>query len=217
MLIDLLYQNNMFDYGNITWNQKTKYEDNIRYDFQFWKEEIIKKENNQINSNNSEYLKLFNDYNSHYNLEFFNDDALVHLVGETFNHINFITEKTYKPILINKIFLCLGTVKCNNNLKNYGFELFEEIFDYSFDFEKDLGKRVVGILNNFEKIKEKNYNEIYKIVESKITHNKKRFFDILYKDEYIPKEYINFYNQNKNHFKIDTHFYNMLNKILINY
>lgn len=217
MMIDLLYQNNLFDYGNITWNQKTKEVHNIEYDLQFWEEQIIKKENIQINPNGSEYSKLFNEYNSHYNLEFFNDDALVHLIGETFHHINFITEKTYKPILIDKIFLCLGSANCNNNLKNYGFELFEEIFDYGFDFEEDLNKRVVGILSNLEKIKDKNYNEIYNMVEHKIKHNKKRFLDILYKDEFIPKEFIEFYNHNKNEFKTNKHFYNMLNKILINH
>lgn len=213
MLIDLLYHNNLFDCGNITWNLKTKQVHNIEYEFQFWKEEIIKRGHNNV----SEYSKLFDEYSCHYDLEFFNDDSLIHIIGETFNHINFITEKTYKPILINKIFLCLGAPDCNNNLKKYGFKLFEEIFDYSFDSEKDTNKRVDGVFNNLKNIKGKNYNEIYKMVEKKILHNKKKYIEILHKDEFIPKEFVDFYVKNKSYFNPNSHFHNMLNKILINY
>jgi len=45
----------------------------------------------------------------------------------------FITEKTWKPIVFKKPFLVYGGKGIHTKLKELGFELYEELFDYSFD------------------------------------------------------------------------------------
>ena len=45
----------------------------------------------------------------------------------------FITEKTWKPIVFKKPFLVWGGKGIHTKLKELGFELYEELFDYSFD------------------------------------------------------------------------------------
>ena len=45
----------------------------------------------------------------------------------------FITEKTWKPIVFKKPFLVWGGRGIHAKLKELGFELYEELFDYSFD------------------------------------------------------------------------------------
>ena len=45
----------------------------------------------------------------------------------------FITEKTWKPIVFQKPFLVWGGQGIHAKLKDLGFELYDELFDYSFD------------------------------------------------------------------------------------
>lgn len=68
------------------------------------------------------------------------DKYLINLVTETFyiNHWNyysemFITEKTFKPILSNQIFIIIGPQGILKKLQEFGFRTFEEIFDESYD------------------------------------------------------------------------------------
>lgn len=105
----------------------------------------------------------------------------------------FITEKTLKSIMCFKPFLVLS---CSNFHKDYlekffGFKLYDEIFDYSFDSKEDINDRIQGIIDNISKLKNLSLDELkqlYKKLIPKIQYNKSRVFEILFdKNKIIPK------------------------------
>jgi hypothetical protein len=203
MFIDFVYKNNLFKFGNITWNVLTKDHPTKKYDFKFWNETILHVKNNT-------YL--------HYDLNFFNDDSLFHIIGETDRNKNFITEKTYKTILIGKPFIVVGAKNSNLNLKKYGFKLYDELFDYSFDKEDNLEKRINGIIKNIINLKNKDYDNLLLTIKDKIEFNKKQYFKILEKDDYIPKTFLKLYSKYENYFeeKINKEVFSNIIKIILN-
>jgi len=59
--------------------------------------------------------------------------ALLDVVTESSVAEIFITEKTLKPLLTEKPFVCIAAQGHHRALKNMGFELYTDVFDYSFD------------------------------------------------------------------------------------
>jgi hypothetical protein len=120
-------------------------------------------------------------------------NALIELVSETSKEVAFITEKTFRPILLEQPFICLGAVNQNLDLVKYGFELYDEIFDYSFDSKPNLEDRIKGIIENLNKIKDEDYYQLYNLLEPKIKRNKERMFSLLENDPFNP--YIGLYQK----------------------
>ena len=100
-----------------------------------------------------------------------------YFVGPTF-----ITEKTYKEFIFKRPFLLLGSAGINQSLKDLGFELYDEIFDYSFDSEND----------NFTRLK-KFWNQIYRYIDLRPTIFRKILNVLDDKIEYNRKKYIEWY------------------------
>lgn len=87
-----------------------------------------------------------------------------------------LSEKTFKPLSLGFPFFGLTLPNSFSKIKEWGFELFDEVIDYSFDLEYDDYKRMQLIIEQVEpnKIREKflsNFDSIYK----KHMHNKKMF------------------------------------------
>lgn len=94
--------------------------------------------------------------------------ARFHVVHESIgDKFNFLTEKTFKPIFIKQPFIINGSLEVNKSLKNYGYEIFENIFNYDFDYESNPDKRIellANELNNvLERYDKKEFNK--KIIE----------------------------------------------------
>lgn len=173
-LIDNLYKNDLFDCGRISWNNL-----NHNYNFKYWTQKILILDN-FLNSNELvEHVK--------------NNNSFLFLSSESNTEFEFITEKTWKPILIEQPFLLFAKENQNLILKNYGFELFEEIFDYSFDSEKDIEKRIMGIIENLNRLKKYNLYEQYNVIRDKLVYNKNRALQIIYQDEYTPHDFKKLY------------------------
>lgn len=119
-------------------------------------------------------------------------NPLIDLVCESEYDIFRITEKTWKPILLEQIFLVCGSKNFHTNLEEMGFKLYRKIFDYSFDTEDDMSKRIEGITQNLLKIKKIKYSKIYNQLYDDIIYNKKRAIEICNNREYIPKPYLYF-------------------------
>jgi hypothetical protein len=85
-------------------------------------------------------------------------------------------------------------------LKNYGFELYDEIFDYEFDSNPLLESRVDGIIKNLNSIKTRNSKELYDLVKEKIKYNKNNAISILKNDEYISSEMCDIFHKHKDVF-----------------
>jgi hypothetical protein len=168
-LVEKLYENNLFEFGKISWNH-LNIVNYSSYKFKNWIPEILKiKEDVGV----YEYV--------------FNTKCLFNLVSESSDLLTFITEKTFKPILHSQAFLCFGYRGQNTCLRDYGFELYDEIFDYSFDNLPLIEDRIQGVINNINSLKDKNYYDLYDKIKDKIERNKNRAIDILENDPYIPE------------------------------
>jgi hypothetical protein len=90
-----------------------------------------------------------------------------------------ISEKIIKPLVLKKPFVVMGGVGINNYLKQLGFELYDEIIDYSFDLIEDLEERSRLYVKNMEKVsKITNLDEVYLQLLPKINHNYNRCIEL---------------------------------------
>jgi hypothetical protein len=186
LLMDLLSKNNLMENGLISWRKKSFPKD-VKYNFKYWNEEIL--EIDQIDNN-------FNEYTN----KMLNPKCFVNVVTESNYRHMFITEKTYKAVILEQPFLCFAHANQNYTLEKYGFKLYDEIFDYSFDKLISLEDRALGIVNNLLSLNGKDLNVLYEKIKEKIKYNKQRAMDIIKNDTYVPIELLMFYNENKDEY-----------------
>ena len=81
--------------------------------------------------------------------------TFVDLVTETVVDPNsiFFTEKTWKPIVVGKPFLLLGSNNMLKQMKKYGFKTFDKWFDESYDYAPTLKEKIIIIIKNLERYK----------------------------------------------------------------
>lgn len=191
LMMEKLCENNLMDLGLNSWNMlSTEYlgcisDFNITYesfDFKCWEEKKM----------NIDDYKIDSTIVDEYSKKLLQPNALIALVTETYYRTNFITEKTFRPILLEQPFIVLGGKHQNKELTNLGFELYDEIFDYSFDSDDSLENRVQGIIDNLNRIKDRNYYELYEQLLPKIKRNKNRIVELYYNDTHNP--YLKFFN-----------------------
>jgi hypothetical protein len=123
---------------------------------------------------------------SHYGKTLFN------IVTETsFDNNNLcLTEKTFKPIANCHPFLIVGDYKINNQLKNLGYSLYDDLIDYSFDSVFDNDERMNMVFTEIKRIHALGSNYIidwYKNNVEKIKSNRDVFFNYETLDSMILK------------------------------
>lgn len=192
IMLDYLCKYDLLDKGIFSWNQlvNSYYQ---KYEFKYWKEKIT-----IIDDAHGTYT---NHYGNVYTNDLLNYKSLINLVGETFDHIPFISEKTYKCLLLGQPFVSYGCVNQNLLLKKLGFQLYDEIFDdYSFDKLLKIEDRIEGIVKCLKNIVNQDYKVIYQKIKTKVDFNKKRAIEIIDKDPFIPEKVINSYKTYKEQF-----------------
>lgn len=105
------------------------------------------------------------------------------LVSETTDRSYFISEKTIMPLCAGKPFLVASRQGFHQLLKDMGFELYDEIFDYSFDSIVDEDRRYEMLVDNYKRLCEIPLNELpalTKQIHEKLLHNKNRVKEIVY-------------------------------------
>lgn len=104
------------------------------------------------------------------------------LVGEAYTiYSNLFTDKMIKPLFFGKPFIVIGEVNKHKKLKELGFELYDEIFDYSFD-SCDFQKRITSIIEQVKYISnlpEKCIKELDQKVTDKKIYNHQTFTKIM--------------------------------------
>lgn len=214
MLMHSLADNNMIDSGIIRFCNS----DGAWSSFTKW----TKKE---IAGQPHIYLPLFNKLLPHLNKIFSqNKWGLANQIGVGFDpdyhlgcidivscsnvHTTTYCEKTARPLLFGKPFYLVGPSNCNNDLKNLGFELYDELFDYSLDNHVPM----MSPTNTYKKYYDQMLNRVYnmedtpehiehimEITREKRMFNQKRIVDIIFDDSYIPyvfEEYQDTYSFN---------------------
>jgi len=114
-------------------------------------------------------------------------ESFLHVIGEATTTVPFITEKTCLPILFKKPFIVMADPGFHKKLTDLGFELYDEIIDYSFDDEPDMDTRAKAIARNINNIRRQNLVELYDLIKDKAQRNYDNYMRIVSSSEYLPE------------------------------
>lgn len=110
------------------------------------------------------------------------------------------TEKTYMPVLHLRPVLVLSNPGWHHHMwrDTLGMELYDEIFDYSFDFIESRAGRIMGIIKNIQKLMDRKseWPEIFATLLPKLKRNRDRVMQCQTDPQFMPDSiYRGFYNQ----------------------
>lgn len=107
------------------------------------------------------------------------NDTACSIVSET-NDTNdeiFMTEKIWKAIIAQHVFVVHGNYLYLQKLKEMGFKTFNAFLDEGYDLEMDKDKRVVKIVDTCRSLLSKNWQDIYLQTKALRQHNYDHFFN----------------------------------------
>lgn len=117
-------------------------------------------------------------------------DSFAQIVSESSGNTIMLSEKTAVPLIIGKPFLVAGQMHFHKFLNNLGFQLYTELFDYSFDNEQNQTTRYEMLLENFtnlSKVSLKDLSKLHKKIAHKIEFNQKKAKQIMFDLNLYPK------------------------------
>lgn len=107
--------------------------------------------------------------------------CFVDVVTESTCEAYFITEKTVRPLLFAQPFLVISRPGYHMWLQDeWGFQLYDEIFDYSFDSIEEVDKRIEAVVDQlvkFENMSKSQLLELRNSVQEKIEYNFYNLFE----------------------------------------
>lgn len=117
--------------------------------------------------------------------------AVIDLFTETmcdaeYTNDTFITEKTWKPLLKEKVFLGFNGPNYYKALVDDGFRLYHNLFDYSFDSILDTNERFNQYMENIYRLGRLPLSEVIKLAESHLVDIKYNREVALRKKDKIP-------------------------------
>lgn len=179
-LIDVLAQERLIDNNIVTFIYPEEYQ---------WKyhdgSKLTDEQNFELNANEDFYPWVY--AQNHYK-------GFVDIVTESFSsNIQHMTEKTMKPVMMHKLFIALSSPGYNTDylVNKFGFKLYDNIFDYSFDSNPNEDIRIKGIVENLKRLNSLSINkriDLYKQSIPTLIHNKNRLVELIFdKNKVIPE------------------------------
>lgn len=108
-------------------------------------------------------------------------DCYVHLISEsTIISQVFITEKTWKPIAAQQLFLVLGNPGTIQALRLLGVDVYDDIVDHSYDTETDCYRRIDLIYKSLENLLSYDLEDLYRQTE----YRRKKNFDLFLSESF---------------------------------
>ena len=107
------------------------------------------------------------------------NDTKYNIVSETNdnNYDVFMTEKIWKPIMAEQVFVVHGNYLYLQKLREMGFKTFGAYFDESYDLERNPNKRIEKITALCSNLKEMNWRDIYLQTQALRKHNLETFLN----------------------------------------
>lgn len=169
LLVDELVNHNLINQGVVTYHYPDRLTE-IPYHWKYHDGSRLYDEEDYSINNKLEYTPGFLARN------YFT--GFIDVVTET-NYDNqhfFPTEKTAKPLGSMKPYMALSSKHYHRNLlSEFGYEMYDEIFDYAFDNCDTVEDRMMGIIDNLKNIQGRflsNRHEIYESVSLKLEKNR---------------------------------------------
>jgi hypothetical protein len=120
--------------------------------------------------------------------------TFISIVSETLVECDtlFISEKTWKPIMVGHPFIIYGNPNTLKYLKELGYKTFDRWIDESYDLEKNWVIRCKMIVNEIDKLNKYSIDELKNIRNEmfEICNYNKNHFNELLKENYIGTESI---------------------------
>jgi len=177
-LLDELSNENLIEWGINTFINP----DNQKFEHKRWYKNLENVDKHLYDWHSNSFGGITQEYIDH--------SALIEIITETeIDYLRF-SEKTWKPVLNLRPFLIVGAKHIHKKLKDLGFGLYENIFDYDFDNADNIDDRIHGVVNNLKKIKDIDVNELYKLEKETIIHNIQHLRKSVIFDESIDFEFI---------------------------
>jgi hypothetical protein len=90
---------------------------------------------------------------------------------ESFDDKFFITEKSIKPFVLQQIPLFLGPRKIVSHYRDYGFDVFDDLINHSYDNVDDLNIKTNLIYNELNNIMKLNLKELFLKINNRLLNN----------------------------------------------
>ena len=227
---DMLKKHNLIDDGIITWGQlgHLKNKDIGEYQCKYWYPDIRQVDfqfEYKIPNEHEDLLfplevkdgtGTFGRYNSIQKR--LKGKYFIEIITESEHTFNRLTEKTFKAILYQSPFIVLSCRNFHKELENLGFELYDEIFDYTFDdlpYTKMTTKAEM-ICQNLQRLKNQDYRKLQRTILPKLVRNKERLLGIYNNKEYLDETFLSFLKNNTPSFYEDYIKNRTVNDALIN-
>ena len=170
MFIDYMSYFNMIDNNHVSWNMTTIEEEanNQLYNFKYWLPEQLVLE------------ALFHPAMTTYQtppVQFSN--SLFSFISETVTDEIMVTEKTWMAIYHHRPFLTFATSGYYKFLQTLGIELYDEVFDYSFDSIPDWKQRCVAVMAQMKRLENLDLQNLYMLLRPKVLRNYTQMLDIV--------------------------------------
>ena len=106
-------------------------------------------------------------------------DTVCSIVSETNDNDTdvFMTEKIWKPIIAQQVFVVHGNHLYLQKLREIGFKTFGSYFDESYDLENNKDKKIDAIVSLCKHLKTVNWQDIYQQTIALRQHNYNTFFN----------------------------------------
>lgn len=200
LLMDLLYKEGLFDHGFISW-PGPDYDHHSRgeYEFKWWipKKMVVDWDYNKDDPNWCNYFSG-NIIPKQY------EESLFSLISESNLDSIFLTEKTFNAIISKRPFIIYGHPNTHKYLKEVmGYELFDEVIDYSFDSIDCNIERATMIVQELKKLTKFNLVDLHNLLKPKIEHNYNTMLENVSKRKFITKEIIDVINIDHPYMKFD--------------
>lgn len=122
------------------------------------------------------------------------NESCCSIVSESANNEIFLTEKIWKPIIAEQLFVVHGGAGYLKKLKEMGFKTFAGIIDESYDDETDSNKRLKKIVGTLKTVRSYCHEELYNKTVDIRKHNKNIFFNRNQLSNSINQTMLNFFN-----------------------
>jgi len=106
----------------------------------------------------------------------------IQIVAETLfdnSGIVHLTEKIFKPIVMNQPFILFGNLGSLKYLRSYGFKTFDNFWDESYDTEEDSNKRyqkIFSLINELSSLSDNEFLTLMLNIQSTVDYNRAYFY-----------------------------------------
>jgi len=123
-------------------------------------------------------------------------DSYLNIIAETTanTHCKFITEKTWKPIACEQLFLMLGNAGLMSTLKDMGVDTYDDYIDHKYyDTELDFVTRVKKMHDVLDNLVKNDIRSLFLLLKNRRVKNRENFYNMSFVNNYVKdiKDYIN--------------------------